>query len=238
MADNRSDYRYKPGPDFDEDKRVPILPISSSHSTELWLIQWSINQLLPADFHGKELSLKLHRDGKLASFQNSSGKSYEVISFAAQVPDATVFFPSSSDSKVVGKISRRACLVHYPEPGEFDKPSFSNPNLSGLRFDGSKMKTLSHLPTIHRHGSQPGTDRSSRETLTSGHSMGQGILETPQKQSRNKKHEDGAPASASTRSIGQFSLASEPESQMTSAATGSAQPHGEKKSRKRKIMAE
>ncbi|XP_020581686.1 mediator-associated protein 2 [Phalaenopsis equestris] len=234
MANNDSDNRYKSGPDFDEDNRVPILPISLSHSTELWLIQWPINQLQPSDFHGKELSLKLHRDGKLASFDNSSGKSYEVVSFGAQEPDATVFLPSSSDSKVVGKISRRVCLVRYPEPGEFDKGSFSNPN---LRLEGSKMKALSHLPTIHRHGShgsQPVTDRSSRETLTSCHSIGQGILETPQQHSRKKKHEDRTPASTSMRSIGR----AEPESQMNSTATGSAQSHGEKKSKKRKIKAE
>ncbi|KAL0925693.1 hypothetical protein M5K25_004058 [Dendrobium thyrsiflorum] len=238
MADNDSNNRYKPEPEFDEDDRVPVLPISLSDSTELWLIQWPINHLQPADFHGKVLSLKLHRDEKLASFENSSGKSYEVVSFATQVPDATVFLPSSSDSKVVGKISRRVCLVRYPEPSEFDKPSFGTPNLSGLRSAGSKMKTLSHLSTIHKHGSQLGTDRYSRETLTSGHSLGQELLETPHQKSKKKKQKERTPASASTRSIGRSSLASEPESQMTSTGTGSEKSHGEKKSKKRKIKAE
>ncbi|KAI0524755.1 hypothetical protein KFK09_004140 [Dendrobium nobile] len=238
MADNDSNNRYNPEPDFDEDDRGPVLPISLSDSTELWLIQWPINHLQPADFHGKVLSLKLHRDEKLASFENSSGKSYEVVSFATQVPDATVFLPSSSDSKVVGKISRRVSLVCYPEPGEFDKPSFGTPSLSSLRSAGSKMKALSHLSTILRHGSQTATAGYSRGALTSGRSLGQELLETPHQQSRKKKQEVCTPASVSARSIGRSSLASEPESQMANTATGSAKSHGEKKSKKRKIKAE
>ncbi|XP_058102875.1 mediator-associated protein 2 isoform X2 [Magnolia sinica] len=62
------------------------------------------------------------------------GKSYDVVSFAAQEPDATVLLPSGSESKVVGKISRRVCLVHYPEPGELEKPS--RPSLSKLSAGG------------------------------------------------------------------------------------------------------
>ena len=33
-----------------------------------------IVQLKPSDFHGKELKLKLHRDGKLGSLETSSGE--------------------------------------------------------------------------------------------------------------------------------------------------------------------
>uniref|UniRef100_A0A453EN36 Uncharacterized protein n=1 Tax=Aegilops tauschii subsp. strangulata TaxID=200361 RepID=A0A453EN36_AEGTS len=56
------------------------------------------------------------------------GKSYELVSFAAQQPDATVFIPSGSEMKAVGKISRRVCLVRYPEPEELEKekPSFGS----------------------------------------------------------------------------------------------------------------
>lgn len=31
-------------------------------------------QLQPADFNGKEMTLKLHKDGKLGGFDTSSGK--------------------------------------------------------------------------------------------------------------------------------------------------------------------
>ncbi|KAK8957557.1 hypothetical protein KSP39_PZI000981 [Platanthera zijinensis] len=33
-----------PGPDFNEDNSGPSLPISLSDSTELWLIQWPLDQ--------------------------------------------------------------------------------------------------------------------------------------------------------------------------------------------------
>ncbi|CAA6665030.1 unnamed protein product [Spirodela intermedia] len=88
---------YKPGPDLEEDSRNPLLDISLTDSTELWLIHilsYSfvfMMQLQPDDFDGKEISLNLHQDGELASVETSSGKSYDVVSFAAQEPDATVF---------------------------------------------------------------------------------------------------------------------------------------------------
>uniref|UniRef100_A0A5B7A9G3 Mediator-associated protein 2 n=1 Tax=Davidia involucrata TaxID=16924 RepID=A0A5B7A9G3_DAVIN len=110
---------YKPPPEFREDVKDPLIELTSTDSTELWLIQWPINQ--PPDFGGQELTLKLHHDGKLGALEGSSGKSYDVVSFAAQNPDATVFLSSASESKIVGKISRRVSLVHYPEPGELQK---------------------------------------------------------------------------------------------------------------------
>lgn len=36
-------------------------------------------QLQPADFDGKELTLKLNRDGKLGSFESASGKMYSFV---------------------------------------------------------------------------------------------------------------------------------------------------------------
>lgn len=227
MADNGSDNRYMPGPDFNEDNSSPSLPISLSDSTELWLIQWPLDQLQPVDFHRKALSLKLRRDGQLGSFEISSGKSYEVVSFSAQKPDATVFLRSSSGSKVVGKISRRACLVHYPEPAEFDKQAVSGLNTSGSKFQGSMMKKLSHLSSIHNKTSSTSADRSS-ETSSGGHSIGRTMLEIPVEQSRKKRHGVPATAPETTRSIGQSSLASMPESQLTSTTIGSKHSHGKK----------
>jgi len=40
-------------------------------------------QLDVSDFHGKELSLKLHKDGNLGNLESSSGKSYELVSYKA-----------------------------------------------------------------------------------------------------------------------------------------------------------
>ncbi|KAG7024811.1 hypothetical protein SDJN02_13630 [Cucurbita argyrosperma subsp. argyrosperma] len=96
----RSVERYKPPPEFEEDKRELLTDMSLSNCAELWLIQWPANQA--PDFDGQELSLQLHPDGHLGSFNGSSGKSYDVVSWVAQEPEASVFLPSSSDSKLVG----------------------------------------------------------------------------------------------------------------------------------------
>ncbi|XP_077229155.1 uncharacterized protein LOC143862046 [Tasmannia lanceolata] len=169
---------YKPPSEFQEDTKEPLVEISLTGSTELWLIQWPINHLEPKDFEGKELSLKLHHDGRLGSFESSSGKSYDLVSFAAQAPDATVFLSSSSKSKVVGKISRRVCLVHYPEPTNLEKPSSTHPNRSSQRSAGSSRMDMSH------HSATPagsGWARSSQ--TTSGPSRG---LTTPTRSSKQR----------------------------------------------------
>lgn len=93
---------YKPEAGFEEDIREPLVDLSLTDSTELWLIQWPHNEVsshlyaleppsvcvsqtfrfrvslltlvlqLP-DFQGKEISISLHRDGCLGSFEGSSG---------------------------------------------------------------------------------------------------------------------------------------------------------------------
>jgi hypothetical protein len=90
---------YEPGPAFQESGEEDTLEISPSDSTELWLIQWPINhvklcgmllvcciwgslvtcfsvitQVDASDFHGNEVSLKLHKDGNLGNLECSSGK--------------------------------------------------------------------------------------------------------------------------------------------------------------------
>lgn len=97
-------------------KRDPLIELNLKDSNELWLIQWPVNQA--PDFNGQQVSLKLHRDGHLGSFQGSSGKPYELVSFKSQEPEATVFLSSTSESRIVGKISRHISLLHYPEPSE------------------------------------------------------------------------------------------------------------------------
>lgn len=218
---------YKPGPGFEEDTKDPLIDISLTDSTELWLIQWPINQLKAADFHGKELKLKLHRDGQLGSLESSSGKSYDVVSFAAQEPDATVFLPSSSESKVAGKISRRVCLVRYPEASEFEKPGFRNLNLSRQRSEGSMRKSMSRSGKF---------ESISHDTLTSVHSLGQRSVEFSQHSKKKKRHEDSTPNSdISLRSAERSSHTSGPESQITNTSLGLEES---KKKKKKKIKVE
>lgn len=110
---------YEPAVDFQQNAKDPLVDLNLTDSSELWLIQWPLNQA--PDFDGKEVTLKLHHDGHLGSFEGSSGKSYDVVSFASQNPDAAVFSSSASITKIVGKIARRVSFVHYPEPDELQE---------------------------------------------------------------------------------------------------------------------
>ncbi|CAL9054477.1 unnamed protein product [Musa banksii] len=229
------DEGYKPGPDFEEDTKTPLVDVSLTDSTELWLIQWPINQLQPADFDGKELTLKLNRDGKLGSFESASGKSYDFVSFAAHEPDATVFVPSGSETKVVGKISRRVCLVHYPEPGELEKTRFS---LSSQRTEGGSVRRSISRPSVTplRNGSLLGTEGTSHDTFTSVYNPEERSMETPLK-SRKRHAASTAPSEISARSADRSSHASGPESEITNNSLTSERSHREK-SKKKKIKLE
>jgi len=116
---------------------------------------WHLNvfcttmQLDISDFHGKELSLKLHKDGNLGNLESSSGKSYELVSYKAQQPDATVFQPSGSEIKPVGKISRRVCLVRYPEPEELVKPNFGGLTPSSKISAGNSFPEIVFVHQFH-----------------------------------------------------------------------------------------
>ncbi|KAG1331617.1 putative mediator-associated protein 2 [Cocos nucifera] len=158
--------KYKPGPGFEEDTKDPLIDISLTDSTELWLIQWPINQLKAADFHGKELKLKLHRDGQLGSLESSSGKSYDVVSFAAQEPDATVFLPSSPESKI-GSMRKS-----MSRSGKFE--SISRDTLTSVHSLGQRSVEFSqHSKKKKRHeDSAPNSDISLRSAERSSHTSG------------------------------------------------------------------
>ncbi|KZV45270.1 mediator-associated protein 2, partial [Dorcoceras hygrometricum] len=125
--------------EFVEDKKDPLVDFDITDSTELWLIQWPINQ--PPDFDGKEVSLKLNGDGRIGSFECSAGKSLELISLTSQGPDPMIFLSSTAEAKIAGKISRRVSLIHYPEPGELKKRN--NPNSSHSQRSSMATSTLS-----------------------------------------------------------------------------------------------
>ncbi|KAJ4720341.1 mediator-associated protein 2 [Melia azedarach] len=112
MDDAAQEEGYRPTEEYEEEFRDPLVDISLTDSTELWLIQWPYKQ---------ELSLKLHGNGRLGSFEDSSGKVYDVLGYDSPEPDATVFLTSASEPKSVGKISKRVSLVHYPEPKELEE---------------------------------------------------------------------------------------------------------------------
>lgn len=137
---------YMPPPEFQEDAKDPLLDLSLNDSTEFWLIQWPKNQ--SPDFDGQEITLKLHHDGEIGSFKGSSGKEYDVVSFASQEPNATVFVSSASGTKIAGKISRRVSLVHYSEPHELEQLNSSN-----LKLMYQKSSSTTMTKSSRQHGS-------------------------------------------------------------------------------------
>ena len=188
--------RYEPGPAFQESGEQGKLEIPASGSTEFWLIQWPLNHVNASDFNGQEVSLnKHHDDGNLGNLESSSGKSYELVSFAAQQPDATVFIPSGSEMKAVGKISRRVCLVRYPEPEELEKekPSFGSLTPGSRRSAGSSRKTMSRFSGFSKNRSSQGSALSlgqeNRSSQGSALSQGQQSVEPTPKHKQKRRDE-------------------------------------------------
>ncbi|GMH02594.1 hypothetical protein Nepgr_004433 [Nepenthes gracilis] len=134
---------YKPLPEFQEDTKDPLVELNMTDSTELWLIQWPIGQ--PPDFAGQEVTLTLNQDRELCSFEGPSGKLYKMVNFSTEEPKATVFHSTSSKSKIVGKISRRVSVVHYPDPSELEKLCSNDKGL--VRLSSSKTSSSHRLMT-------------------------------------------------------------------------------------------
>ncbi|GJN06201.1 hypothetical protein PR202_ga23905 [Eleusine coracana subsp. coracana] len=125
MGEEAAVERYEPGPAFEEVKEETMLDIPPTDSTEFWLIQWIKDKdLLVSDFHGKELSLKLNKDGKLGCLESSTGKSYGVVSFASQQPNATVFLPTGSETKAEAQKDPKVELQNYAQKRGVQAPLY------------------------------------------------------------------------------------------------------------------
>ncbi|KAJ0046126.1 hypothetical protein Pint_05407 [Pistacia integerrima] len=178
---------YKPSAEYEQEFRDPLLDIKLTDSTELWLIQWpykqEVNTFLASerlwdwfgnpDIHGKELSLELHGNGRLGGFEDSSGKMYDVLSFDSQEPDATVFLSSTSEPKIVGKISRRVSLVHYPEPKELEELNPKNMRQFYSTSSGNSMPNSSHRFSSPVQSSRRRNSQSTKSHSTYTHSSKQ-----------------------------------------------------------------
>ncbi|XP_004246513.1 mediator-associated protein 2 [Solanum lycopersicum] len=181
--DAPNELSYKPPSEFEEVKKDSLVNLNISDSTELWLIQWPFNQHPGLD--GQEVSLKLHHDGHIGSFEDSSGKSYEVVSCRAQDPDALVFLSSDSEPKIAGKISRRVSLVHYPEPSELKQNSINLKQMMAQRSSGTTLTNSS------RRFATPSQSTRTRSIMRSESSS----------KSTKRKHSDGGPAKSNNQSV-------------------------------------
>ncbi|KAL3634779.1 hypothetical protein CASFOL_021833 [Castilleja foliolosa] len=181
-----SETSYQAPPSFVEDTKDPLIHLDLTGSTELWLIQWPINQ--PLDFDGKQVTVKLGGDGRMGTFEGSSGKSYDVISYKSQGPEATVFLTSASEAKIAGKISRRVSLISYPDPSELQKRN--SLNLSHSQRSSRATSTMSG----RRHATPSRSIKPTKSTV-SGYS-------NPSSKSSKRKRDD---PSKSTSHSGQDS---------------------------------
>ncbi|KAF8040154.1 hypothetical protein BT93_B2394 [Corymbia citriodora subsp. variegata] len=227
---------YVPPPEYVEDAKEALLDLDASDSTELWLIQWPRD--MPPDLGGQELTLKLHRDGKLGSFEDSSGKEYDVVSFAAQEPDATVFMASSSGSRIAGKISRRVSLVHYPDPKELEK--LASRVASGRYRPGMSLTNASHEFSMVTPNSKLRSSRSSRVNTSYTRSSRQksGITdagETSKPYKGRYPHEYPESLGLGSATTAEFSERSRDHG---SAVSSQSIEHSERKSKKKKRIEE
>ncbi|KAL7241372.1 hypothetical protein ACSBR2_006896 [Camellia fascicularis] len=99
-----------------------------------------------------------------------AGKSYDVVSFNAQVPNATVFLSSASESKIVGKISRRVTLVHYPEPSELQKQNTNHQKQMYQRSSGTSLTNSSHHFATQTQSTRPRSSKSAGSNAALMHS--------------------------------------------------------------------
>ncbi|VFQ84255.1 unnamed protein product [Cuscuta campestris] len=230
--DDAGGLSYKPPPDFEEDKRDTLIELKLTDSTELWLLQWPLNHA--PDFDGLEVSLELHHDGILGSFESSSGKPYDVYSRKAQDPELTVFSSSSSsssDANIVGTFSRHVSFIHYPDPSEYEKAN--QIRLKEISQRSSSYTSTKTGSTFHRSSA---TKSSRQRTSSPSPSV---FTASPAPSSRHKKSspkEKSGGESAKNKTVGpSLLLPPEDSRRATSTVTtsGSAGQHSQERTSKK-----
>ncbi|XP_074280365.1 mediator-associated protein 2 [Silene latifolia] len=162
------DFGYVPAPEFKEDTYHSLFDIQFNHNTELWLLQLPDDQF--PDIDGQSLTLDLDQDGELGSVEGPDGTVYSLVNFPSEVADTTVFQPTPSGTKVVGKISRHVSLIHYPEPkhGTTDVASKKRkPVSSKTTFTRSQFSTPTRT-TTHKNVSSQSSSRKRMITDSGG----------------------------------------------------------------------
>ncbi|RZC03791.1 hypothetical protein D0Y65_018436 [Glycine soja] len=128
------------------------------------VLLYDVGQDFLSDIHGQKLFLTLHNDGKLASFEDSSGKVYDFVSYSAQEPDETVFVPSTEPK--IGKISMRVSTVHYPGPKELEKLNSTNAKHAHGNSSGVTGTTSSRYFPMQSGGAASSKGSRQRSSLT------------------------------------------------------------------------
>lgn len=164
---------YKPPEDFQVNNLQSLVDFDDvTGSKELWLIQCPLSHF--PEIEGKELKIRLDKDGVLGGFEDLSGKEVELVSFASQDADATVILPSQQESKIVGKISRRISLVRFTKPKEL---------LETMKVNTQQKLVRGAVRSSSLKNSNPA--QSSRRK--SGQSALRPVTETPKKKVKTEK---------------------------------------------------
>ncbi|CAI0395805.1 unnamed protein product [Linum tenue] len=134
---------YQPDVGFEQDTREPLFDLTSarSSSTELWLIQWPPHEL--PDIHGKEVCITFDQNGSSGSFEDLSGKMYDIVGTDVE-RDAAVFMSSGSETEIVGNISHRVSLVHFPDPKEIEQRVAEKKSKRLYQMTSSKINSSHH----------------------------------------------------------------------------------------------
>ncbi|CAN0928505.1 hypothetical protein LINGRAHAP2_LOCUS36543 [Linum grandiflorum] len=99
MSDEEELPAYQPGPGFEHNSREKLCDISSacSSSTEIFLFQWALNDL--PNIHGMQVPITLESNGCSGSFEDLSGKKYDIVG-TNQEQGPSVFMPSASEIEI------------------------------------------------------------------------------------------------------------------------------------------
>ncbi|KAE9598351.1 hypothetical protein Lal_00004220 [Lupinus albus] len=184
MANSENQKGYTPAQEFVQLENDSLLDFNFTDSTELWLLQVPFSNDFLTDIDGKEVSVKLDNDGQLTSFEGSSGKVYDFISFDDQEPDETVFVPSSREPKIAGKISRRISVVHYPDPKERQKTNSPNSRLKQRNSSGVSATNSQYFPM---QSGYPQTSQSGRAASSKGSNRKSSLSEFSEPSSTAKR---------------------------------------------------
>ncbi|RDX59293.1 Mediator-associated protein 2, partial [Mucuna pruriens] len=139
MVDLEGTEGYKPSAEYVEDSNEALINLTDS--TELLFLKLPLRNDFLSEIHGQKMFLTLQNDGKLATFEDSSGKAYDFVSFSSQEPDERVFV-SSTEPKIA-KISMRVSTVHYPDPEELENINSTNARHAHRNSSGATGTTSS-----------------------------------------------------------------------------------------------
>ncbi|CAH8343810.1 unnamed protein product [Eruca vesicaria subsp. sativa] len=189
---------YKPSEDFEVNNLQSLVDFDVTDSKELWLMQCPLSHF--PDIEGKELKVKLDKDGVFGGFEDLSGKEIELVSFASQDADATVILPSQQESKIVGEISRRVSLVRFPEPKELLETMKvkTQQKLVGGAVASSSVKNSNPALSSRRKSVQSALRHSVSTRSSRDKSLFSTLTETPM--SSKRKHSEPSSSDRSRKS--------------------------------------